>query len=26
LSGPNFELPLTIMPPRIAELGLHYEF
>lgn len=26
LSGPNFELPLTIMPPRIAELGVQYTF
>jgi hypothetical protein len=26
LSGPNFELPLTIMAPRIGELGVHYEF
>jgi hypothetical protein len=26
LSGPNFERPLTIMPPRIAELGVQYEF
>jgi hypothetical protein len=26
LSGPNFERPLTIMPPRIAEFGVNYEF
>jgi hypothetical protein len=26
LSGPNFERPLSIMAPRIAELGVHYEF
>lgn len=26
LSGPNFERPLTIMPPRIAELGVQYTF
>jgi hypothetical protein len=26
LSGPNFELPLTIIPPRIAELGVQYTF
>jgi hypothetical protein len=26
LSGPNFELPLAIMPPRIAEIGVQYEF
>ena len=26
LSGPTFELPLTIMPPRIAELGVQYTF
>jgi len=25
-SGPNFELPLTIIPPRIAELGVQYTF
>ena len=26
LSGPNFERPVTIMPPRIAELGVQYAF
>ena len=26
LSGPNFERPVTIMPPRIAELGVQYDF
>ena len=25
-SGPNFELPLAIMPPRIAEFGVQYTF
>ena len=26
LSGPNFERPLTIMPPRIGEFGVQYDF
>ena len=26
LSGPNFERPLTILPPRIVELGVNYSF
>jgi hypothetical protein len=26
LSGPNFERPVTIMPPRIGEFGVQYDF
>ena len=26
LSGPNFELPLTFMPPRIGEFGVQFDF
>ena len=26
LSGPAFELPLTLMPPRIGEIGLQFDF